>query len=201
MIQYSTGIFVHRLFVQQGVRRCSAAHTWEQDDWSSPCLCHGSGDLTRQHKRWPKIGVIALVEISGWRPHFFHCSRWHTMCPDLCIHKSRYSGRCSDIERQRHDSGTEIVFVATNRENSRWKKSSYSWSTTIAASFTRCVTSMGETRSSGKISSRPSYQLWRSFPSFKGQSRVSTWRYRVVLNTAISQLRKDVRRPERLPPS
>lgn len=42
-------------------------------------------------------------------------------------------------------------------------------------------------------------QLWRSFPSFKGNSQVSTWMYRVALNTAISQFRKDVKQPERLP--
>jgi len=33
-------------------------------------------------------------------------------------------------------------------------------------------------------------QLWRSFPSFQNQSKFSTWLYRVVLNTAISYLRK-----------
>jgi RNA polymerase sigma-70 factor (ECF subfamily) len=29
------------------------------------------------------------------------------------------------------------------------------------------------------------YQLWRSFPSFRGRSRLQTWMYRVSLNTAI----------------
>ena len=38
-------------------------------------------------------------------------------------------------------------------------------------------------------------QLWRSFPTFKHQSLPSTWMYRVALNTAISQFRKDVRVP------
>ena len=32
------------------------------------------------------------------------------------------------------------------------------------------------------------YQLWKSFPSFKGNSQVSTWMYRVALNTAIKFL-------------
>lgn len=40
-------------------------------------------------------------------------------------------------------------------------------------------------------------QLWRSFPAFRNESRVSTWMYRVALNTAISQFRKDIKRPER----
>jgi RNA polymerase sigma factor (sigma-70 family) len=39
-------------------------------------------------------------------------------------------------------------------------------------------------------------QLWRSFPSFKKDSKVSTWMYRVALNTAISQLRNEKRKPE-----
>ena len=29
-------------------------------------------------------------------------------------------------------------------------------------------------------------QLWRSYPSFKGASKLSTWTYRVALNTAIT---------------
>lgn len=33
-------------------------------------------------------------------------------------------------------------------------------------------------------------QLWRSFDSFKGESKFSTWMYRVSLNTAIILIRK-----------
>ena len=37
------------------------------------------------------------------------------------------------------------------------------------------------------------YQLWKSFPTFKGNSKISTWIYRVALNTSISQWRKQKR--------
>lgn len=33
-------------------------------------------------------------------------------------------------------------------------------------------------------------QLWRAFPNFKGNSKVSTWLYRVALNTAITFFKK-----------
>lgn len=36
-------------------------------------------------------------------------------------------------------------------------------------------------------------QLWRSFPRFRGEARVSTWLYRIALNTAISDLRRQRR--------
>jgi RNA polymerase sigma-70 factor (ECF subfamily) len=38
-------------------------------------------------------------------------------------------------------------------------------------------------------------QLWRSYPAFRGQSKISTWMYRVALNTAISGFRRAKRRP------
>lgn len=39
-------------------------------------------------------------------------------------------------------------------------------------------------------------QLWRSFRSYRAESKFSTWLYRVALNTAISSVRKDRRRVE-----
>ena len=34
------------------------------------------------------------------------------------------------------------------------------------------------------------YQLWKSYPSFNGESKVSSWIYRIALNTAIAIYRK-----------
>ena len=34
------------------------------------------------------------------------------------------------------------------------------------------------------------FQLWKSFPTFRGESKVSTWMYRIALNTSIAVFRK-----------
>ncbi|WP_100872369.1 sigma-70 family RNA polymerase sigma factor [Pseudozobellia sp. WGM2] len=36
-------------------------------------------------------------------------------------------------------------------------------------------------------------QLWRAYPKFRGESKFSTWMYRVALNTAITLYRKSKR--------
>lgn len=47
-------------------------------------------------------------------------------------------------------------------------------------------------------------QLWKSFPKFRGEAKFSTWLYRIALNTAISDLRRQKRNiilsdPDQLP--
>jgi len=37
------------------------------------------------------------------------------------------------------------------------------------------------------------YQLWKAFDGFRGDAKVSTWMYRIALNTALFHLKKDKR--------
>jgi RNA polymerase sigma-70 factor (ECF subfamily) len=40
------------------------------------------------------------------------------------------------------------------------------------------------------------YQLWKSYPQFKWESKFSTWMYKVALNTAITHTRRSTRTPQ-----
>ncbi|WP_298540245.1 sigma-70 family RNA polymerase sigma factor [uncultured Aquimarina sp.] len=42
------------------------------------------------------------------------------------------------------------------------------------------------------------YQLWKAYDTFKGKSKISTWMYRVALNTAITRLKKEKRKGSRV---
>jgi RNA polymerase sigma-70 factor (ECF subfamily) len=38
------------------------------------------------------------------------------------------------------------------------------------------------------------YQLWKSFDTFRAEAKISTWMYRIALNTALTRLKKSKRR-------
>ncbi|MFN8349290.1 MAG: sigma-70 family RNA polymerase sigma factor [Spirosomataceae bacterium] len=42
-------------------------------------------------------------------------------------------------------------------------------------------------------------QLWKAYPAFKHQSKVTTWMYRVALNTIFAKLRREKGRPKNEP--
>jgi len=42
-------------------------------------------------------------------------------------------------------------------------------------------------------------QLWKSFPSFRNESKFTTWMYRVAINTAITIFKREKRRPDQKP--
>ena len=42
--------------------------------------------------------------------------------------------------------------------------------------------------------------LWISFPKFRNECSYSTWIYRIALNTCITGVRKDIRRPKNVVP-
>ena len=42
-------------------------------------------------------------------------------------------------------------------------------------------------------------QLWRAFESFRNESKISTWLYRVAMNTAITRLKKEKRKGTQIP--
>ncbi|HMH22194.1 MAG TPA: sigma-70 family RNA polymerase sigma factor [Puia sp.] len=43
------------------------------------------------------------------------------------------------------------------------------------------------------------YQLWRSFGSFRKEAKISTWMYRIALNTSIAWLTRAKKKREHLP--
>lgn len=40
-------------------------------------------------------------------------------------------------------------------------------------------------------------QVWKSFPYFRRESEISTWLYKIALNTAISNFKKDSKKPQK----
>jgi RNA polymerase sigma-70 factor (ECF subfamily) len=43
------------------------------------------------------------------------------------------------------------------------------------------------------------YQLWKGFKTFRGDSKISTWMYRISLNTALLYIKKKTKRGHAIP--
>lgn len=43
------------------------------------------------------------------------------------------------------------------------------------------------------------FQLWKSFDSFRNESKISTWMYRIALNTALTRINKKKRKGHSVP--
>ncbi|SHI40834.1 RNA polymerase sigma factor [Aquimarina spongiae] len=43
------------------------------------------------------------------------------------------------------------------------------------------------------------YQLWKAYDSYRGEAKISTWMYRVALNTAITRFKKEKKRGIQIP--
>ena len=43
------------------------------------------------------------------------------------------------------------------------------------------------------------YNLWKGFSKFRNECSISTWMYRIALNTCITGMRKELRRPKHVP--
>lgn len=42
------------------------------------------------------------------------------------------------------------------------------------------------------------YNLWSAYPKFRNESKISTWIYKIALNTCITGLRKSKRKPDKV---
>lgn len=43
------------------------------------------------------------------------------------------------------------------------------------------------------------YQLWKSFESFRNEAKITTWMYRIALNTSITYLNKEKKKGRQVP--
>lgn len=43
------------------------------------------------------------------------------------------------------------------------------------------------------------YQLWKSFHSFRNESKISTWIYRIALNTSLTHFKKEKKKGNHIP--
>lgn len=62
-----------------------------------------------------------------------------------------------------------------------------------------CYMYANETESSQDLFQEVVINLWKGYASFRGESKIETWIYRIALNTCVTFLRKSNTRPKTLP--
>jgi RNA polymerase sigma-70 factor, ECF subfamily len=59
-----------------------------------------------------------------------------------------------------------------------------------------CYMYANETETPDDLFQEVVINLWKSFPDFRGESKIQTWMYRISVNTCITFLRKSGKRPK-----
>jgi len=85
-----------------------------------------------------------------------------------------------------NDSGFEKEFIELIRQNER-------------LIYKVCSIYVSEEYPMADLYQEVVYNLWKGFPKFHNDCSVSTWMYRVALNTCITGIRKELRRPKHVP--
>ena len=60
------------------------------------------------------------------------------------------------------------------------------------ATYRLCLRMMGNEQDAADMAQEAFLRAWRSLSSYKGQSRFSTWLYRVTSNVCLDELRRDL---------
>ena len=84
---------------------------------------------------------------------------------------------------RRHDTERENEFIALLRQHER-------------VIYKVCSFYTSEQFTLDDLYQETVGNLWRAYDTFRGESAVSTWIYRIALNTCITSLRRNGRRPK-----
>jgi len=85
-----------------------------------------------------------------------------------------------------HDSSIEKVFIELIRQNDR-------------LIYKVCSMYTSDEFLLADLYQEVVYNLWKSLPKFRNECSKSTWLYRIALNTCITGMRKELRRPHHVP--
>jgi len=84
-----------------------------------------------------------------------------------------------------NDSGIEKTFIALIKENER-------------LIYKVCSIYVTDEFPLSDLYQEVVFNLWKGFSKFRNECSVSTWMYRVALNTCITGMRKELKRPQQV---